>query len=104
MTFGRILMLFGACIAFSVTTGCHARNAAPAQAAAAPSGKLGGGERRTGRAAAGEKGEPVDYIEYRVQPELGQMSILVGSIDGPRTADRLRKSADALVRRGILIC
>jgi hypothetical protein len=94
--------IFVALFALSIA-GCHARSAPAAHAEATRSGKTSA-DRRTGRATAGEAGEPVEYVEYRVQPELGQISILIGSVEGARTAERVRRSAEALGRRGILVC
>jgi hypothetical protein len=45
----------------------------------------------------------LDFIEYRVQPELGQISIFTGTLYGRRTVDRARKAADMLTRKGILV-
>jgi hypothetical protein len=46
----------------------------------------------------------LDYIEYRAQPELGQVSLFTGSISGPRTAERVARSAVELAKQGILVC
>jgi hypothetical protein len=102
MSVGRTASIFAACLALSIA-GCRARHDPSTQRVAA--GSSSAGERRPGRAAAGEQvAEPLEYVEYRVQPELGQISILIGSVEGARTVERVGKSADALARRGILVC
>jgi hypothetical protein len=100
---GVRIYIVAAVLAFSVA-GCHARGQPSARLDAAHAGKVSGGDHRPGRAAAGEAGEPLDYVEYRVQPELGQISIVLGSVEGTRTVERVRGSAEALGRKGILIC
>jgi len=102
MRMSRAASIFAAC-AMIWFAGCHARQGSPAQRTSARSNT---GDHRAGRAAVGEATavEPLDYVEYRIQPELGQISIVLGSVEGARTVERVGKSAGALARKGILVC
>lgn len=102
MRIDRTTFLLAAGLMLSVA-GCHARPA-PAEQRALAHGSAVSGDRHAGRAAAGDSVEPLEYVEYRVQLELGQISILIGSVEGARTVERVGKSAEALARRGILVC
>jgi hypothetical protein len=56
--------------------------------------------------AVADSAEPTDslgYIEYRLQPELGQVSIFTGVVDGPKTVKRLESNAEQLLKKGIVV-
>ena len=102
MNVWRTAFALAACLVL-FTAGCKARHGPTSSATAARTGATRA-DIRAGRASARDAVEPLEYVEYRLQPELGQIAIVIGSVEGPRTVERVRRSADALAGRGILVC
>ena len=48
--------------------------------------------------------DEADYVEYRFQPELGQINVYGGLVRGGKAVRRLTGQADALARKGIFGC
>lgn len=45
-----------------------------------------------------------EYVEYRVQPELGQITVFTGWVRGEKSIGRMEANAKKLLKDGVLAC